>query len=120
MVQWVKNQSSIYEDAGLIPASLSGLRMWHCRKLRHSHRHSSDLILLWLWCRPTAAAPIQPLAWELPYAIGAALKRKKNLKIKNKEFSKRNALEKASNLLKIEKQNREFTSCSILSMFLSY
>ena len=28
MVQWVKNQSSIYEDAGLIPASLSGLRMW--------------------------------------------------------------------------------------------
>ena len=31
----------------------------------------------WLWCRPTAAAPIRPLAWERPYAISAALKGKK-------------------------------------------
>ena len=23
-----------------------------------------DLVLLWLWCRPAVAAPIQPLAWE--------------------------------------------------------
>ena len=34
-------------------------------------------MLLWLWYRPAAAAPIQPLAWELPYAAGAAVKRKK-------------------------------------------
>ena len=34
-----------------------------------------DPALLWLWCRPAAAALIQPLAWELPYAIGAAVKR---------------------------------------------
>ena len=27
--------------------------------------------------RPVAAAPIQHLAWELPYATGVALKRKK-------------------------------------------
>ena len=34
-------------------------------------RHSSDL--LWLWCRPAAAAPIRLLAWEPPYAadVGA-------------------------------------------------
>ena len=32
---------------------------------------------LWLWCRPTAAAQIRPLAWELPYAVGVALKSKK-------------------------------------------
>ena len=32
-----------------------------------------DLALLWLWCRPAAAALIQPLAWELPYAMGVAL-----------------------------------------------
>ena len=38
-------------------------------------RCSSDPMLLWLWCRPAAAAPIQPLAWELPYATGAALKK---------------------------------------------
>ena len=29
-------------------------------------RHSSDPVLLWPWCRPAAAAPVQPLAWELP------------------------------------------------------
>ena len=33
--------------------------------------------LLWLWCRVAATVPIQPLAWELPYVMGAALKRKK-------------------------------------------
>ena len=32
---------------------------------------------VWLWCRPAAAAPIQPLAPEHPYTAGAALKRKK-------------------------------------------
>ena len=30
--------------------------------------------MLWLW--PAAAAPIQPLAWEPPYGVGAALKKK--------------------------------------------
>ena len=35
------------------------------------------LLLLWLWHRPAAMAPIGPLAWELPYAVGAALKSKK-------------------------------------------
>ena len=30
-----------------------------------------------LWCRLAAAAPIQPLACELPHAAGAALKRQK-------------------------------------------
>ena len=28
-----------------------------------------------LQCRPAATAPIGPLAWEPPYATGAALKR---------------------------------------------
>ena len=35
-----------------------------------------DLVLLWLWCRPAAIAPIQPLAWEPPYDSGMALKSK--------------------------------------------
>ena len=34
----------------------------------------SDLALLWLWCSPAAAALIQPLAWECPYAPGEALR----------------------------------------------
>ena len=29
-------------------------------------RHSLDLMLLWLWHRLAAAAPIQPRAWEIP------------------------------------------------------
>ena len=37
------------------------------------HRHGSDLALLWLWCKPAAVAPIRPLAWEIPYAVGVAL-----------------------------------------------
>ena len=40
-------------------------------------RHSSDLALLWLWCRPAAAAMIRPLAQELPYSVSAALKKKR-------------------------------------------
>ena len=47
------------------------------------HRLSSDLALLWLWCRLTAIALIRPLAWELPYAVGEALERQKTKK-KNK------------------------------------
>ena len=36
-------------------------------------RHGSDPLLLWLWCKPAAAALMQPLPWELPHAVGAAL-----------------------------------------------
>ena len=36
-------------------------------------RRGSDLVLLWLWHRPMAAALIQPLAWKLLYAMGVAL-----------------------------------------------
>ena len=35
---------------------------------------SLDPALLWLWHRQAAAALIQPLAWEAPYATGEALK----------------------------------------------
>ena len=43
-------------------------------------RQGSDPALLWLWRRPVATAPIRALAWELPYAVGAALKKKKKIK----------------------------------------
>ena len=44
------------------------------------HRCGFDPVLLWLWCRLMAAALIPPLAWELPYAVGVALKRPKKKK----------------------------------------
>ena len=34
-------------------------------------------VLLWLWHGPAAVPLIQPLAWELPFAISVALKKKK-------------------------------------------
>ena len=49
-----------------------------------SRRCGLDLALLWLWHRPAATAQIRPLAWELPYALGAALKGQKTKKNKNK------------------------------------
>ena len=50
------------------------------------HRYGSDLMLLWLWRRQATTALIRPLAWELPYDVGAALKSKKKKK-KKKDFS---------------------------------
>ena len=47
------------------------------------HRCGSDLVLLWLWHKPAAAAPVQLLAWEFPYAADAALKWKSKTKQKN-------------------------------------
>ena len=39
------------------------------------HRGGLDPALLWLERRLAATALIQPLTWEPPYAVGAALKR---------------------------------------------
>ena len=41
-------------------------------------RCGSDPVWVWLWLRRrlVATAPIQPLAWEPPYAAGSALKEK--------------------------------------------
>ena len=44
-------------------------------------------MLLWLWRRLVATALIRPLAWEPPYAVGAALEKAKK-KQKNKTKKK--------------------------------
>ena len=77
MARQVKNQTSIHEDAVRSLTLLSGLRSRVAVSCGVGHRCSSDPVLLWLWCRPVATALIEPLAWELPYATGVALKKKK-------------------------------------------
>ena len=54
-----------------------------------ARRGGSDLAWLWLWQRLVAIALIQPLAWEPPYAVSAALK-KDEKRLKRKEKKKRN------------------------------
>ena len=47
------------------------------------HRCDLDPLLLWLRHRPATTAPIRPLAWEPPCAMGTALEKTKK---KKKEF----------------------------------
>ena len=53
-------------------ALLSGLRIQRCYELWCRLQTWLGPMLLWLWCRLAARAPIQPLAWEPPYAAGVA------------------------------------------------
>ena len=47
--------------------------------------------MLWLWYRLAAAAPIRPLAWDLTYAMGTALKKTKKKKKKKEKEKKYNS-----------------------------
>ena len=64
-------------------ASLRGLRIHVALSCGVGGIQGSDLALLWLWLRLAAAAPIRLLAWEPPYAAGAAVEKTKKIKIKN-------------------------------------
>ena len=79
------NLTSAHEDAGSIPGLAVGYRSGVAVSCGVGHRCGSDPALLWLWYRPVAAAPIQPLAWEPPYAMGADLKRPKTKQNKTKQ-----------------------------------
>ena len=62
LTQWLKDRSTVAMSCDV------------------GRRRGSDPVLLWLWCRPAAIAPIGSLAWEPPYAAGVALKGKKKKK----------------------------------------
>ena len=68
MVQWKQIQLGSMRLWVRTLVLLSGLKIWHCCEL---------------WCRTAAVAPIAPLAWEPPYAAGAALKRQMTINKKN-------------------------------------
>ena len=83
MARQLTNLTRIREDVGSIPGlthSLSELRIQHAMSCGVSRRCGLDPTWLWLRHRLAAVAPIQPLAWEPPCAMGAAIKSKKKRK----------------------------------------
>ena len=54
MAHQLRNLTSSLEDASSIPGLAKGVQ---------------ELVLLWLCCRPAAAALILPLAWKPPCAL---------------------------------------------------
>ena len=77
VAQRLTNPTGIHEDMVPSLALLSGLGIWRCFELwsRSQMRLRS--------CIAVAAALIQSLAWELPYAVGMALKKTKKKNVKS-------------------------------------
>ena len=73
------NPTNNQEVVCLIPGFVQWVKVLSCGV---GHRCGLDLVLLCLWCKLAAAAPIAPLAWEPPYAVGTAFKRHTHKKIK--------------------------------------
>ena len=77
------NPTGIYEDAGLIPDLTQWLKdlafLWPVVQVRYSSDPKR------LRCKPAPTVPIQPLAWEFPYAVGVAIKNRKERKEKHLE-----------------------------------
>ena len=77
MRMWVQSSNSVGYDSGVAMSCGVG------------HKRGLDLVLLLLWHKPAAAAPILPTAWERPYTTGAAVKRKQmNQRIKVEQLAR--------------------------------
>ena len=71
---------------------------------RVGHRLGLDSVLLWLWHRLEATAPIGPQAWEPPYAAGAALEKANKQTKKTPKASRKEIIKIREEINKIEIQ----------------
>ena len=98
------NLTSIQEDAGLIPG---GLRI-SPTICGIGVKCSSDPALLWLWCRPAAAAPIQSLAQEISICHRCSTKKQNKTKTKTPTWLLKHSTEsfaQCSNLCTLKPSN---------------
>ena len=76
------NLTGIQEDVSSIPELTQRVKTWHCHELfcRSQMRLGSGVAV----AVASTTAPIRPLAWEIPYAMGLALKSQKQKPIQPK------------------------------------
>ena len=84
MAQRLMNLTKIMRMWVLSLASLSGLRIRRCCELWCKLQMQLGSRIAVVWHRLAAVVLIQPPAWELPYAAGAALKKQKEKKKEKK------------------------------------
>ena len=105
------NMTRNQEVAGLIP----GLARWAkgssiAMNCGVGCTCGSDLVLLWLWRRLAAVAPIWPLAWETLYAADVALKRQKKNEALNDTLDQLDLIYIYGTFHKKKKQQNTFSS----------
>ena len=72
MAQWLTNLTRNHEVESLIPGLAQWVKDLGCHELWCRSQMWLGSRVLWLWHRLVTTAPTRPLAWEPPYAAGAA------------------------------------------------